>query len=235
MTERQPLLLIPGLMCDARLYAPQLEGLADIADMAVADHTRGDTMTAIAAAILADAPWPRFSLAGLSMGGGIAMEILRQAGDRVDRLALLDTNHLVDTPERTPKRLAQLERVRKGELEALTRDTLLPSYLAPANLARADIVEAMVASACDLGPEVFRRQINALMTRQPSVETLRAFDRPALVLCGALDTLCPVALHREMAALLPASRLVIVPGAGHLVTLEAPGRTNAELRTWLAT
>jgi pimeloyl-ACP methyl ester carboxylesterase len=202
--------------------------------MQVADTTVGDTMTEIAAHILAEAPARCFGLAGLSMGGAVAMEIMRQAPERVTRLALLDCTPRTDTPERTELRRAQIARVRAGELEALTRDTLAPLYIAPRNMEMPGLVETVVAMARELGPDVFIRQINALLTRRDSVETLRGIAVPALVLCGREDALFAPALHREMQALIRNSRLAIIEDAGHLPTLERPDAVNAELRDWLS-
>ncbi len=228
-----PLVLLPGMMCDARVFAPQIAGLSSGRTVIVAAISEADNIQMLAAQVLADAP-RRFALAGLSMGGIVAMEILRQAPDRVARTALMDTNHRSETPDRQALRGPQVERVFRGELRRILIDEMKPLYLAPENRDNESILGCALDMAVDLGPAVFARQSEALRTRPDQSETLRATSAPALVLCGAHDTLCPVERHREMAALLPDARLEIVAGAGHLSTLERPAETTEALRSWLA-
>lgn len=226
------LLLLPGMMCDARLFAPQTAGLADLADVAVGDISGAEGMGALAEAALAAAA-PRFALAGLSMGGIVAMEMLRQAPERVARLALMDTNHRAEAPERRSLRAPEIERALGGELRRLLIEEMKPRYLAPESRENEAILDLVLDMALALGPEVFARQSRALRDRPDQTETLRACAAPALVLCGAHDALCPPERHREMAALVPGARLEIVDGAGHLPTLERPDETTAALRRWL--
>ena len=220
-------------MCDARVFAPQIAGLSSGRTVSVAAITGADSIPALAARVLEEAP-PRFALAGLSMGGIVAMEILRQAPGRVSRLALMDTNHRAETPDRQAMRGPQVERVLRGELRQILIEEMKPLYLAPENRSDERILACALDMAVDLGPEVFARQSEALRTRPDQSATLAATEAPALVLCGAHDTLCPVERHREMAALLPNARLEIVPGAGHLATLERPAETTEALHRWLA-
>ncbi len=191
MSETLPLLLLPGLLCDAALWLPQIEAMADIAAPIVADLTLDDSIAAMAKRALGSAP-ERFAMAGLSMGGYVAQEIMRQVPSRVSRLALLDTSARSDTPELHERRLALIKR-RDG----------------------------------------FLRQQTAIMNRPDSRADLARIHVHTLVLCGADDALTPVEVHREMATGIADSRLVVVPDCGHLSTLEAPDRVNAELRRWL--
>jgi pimeloyl-ACP methyl ester carboxylesterase len=224
-----PLLLIPGMMCDARMWGRLPEALAP-RPVHHALPVTGETITEMAAAILADAP-PRFALAGLSMGGIVAMEMLDQAPDRVERLALLDTNPLAERPEVAARRAPQIARALSGDLTGVMRDELKPNYLANAtDTATLDLCLAMAEA---LGPEVFRRQSLALRDRADRTEALARFTGPALVLMGAQDRLCPRDRHDLMHALMPQSRLVIVPGAGHLPPLETPAPTLAAFKDWL--
>lgn len=224
-----PLVLIPGLMCDARMWGGLPQALAP-RPVHHALPTGGDTMAEIAAAVLAEAP-ARFALAGLSMGGIVAMEMLAQAPDRIDRIALLDTNPLAEAPEVQARRGPQIMRALGGDLDGVMRDEMKPQYLAdPADRAVLDLCMQM---ALDLGPQVFARQSRALRDRADRTATLAAFDGPALVLMGQHDRLCPANRHALMHRLMPRSRLVVVPGAGHLPTLERPEPTLAALKEWL--
>lgn len=181
--------------------------------------------------ILADAP-QCFALAGLSMGGIVAMEILRQAPERVERIALLDTNPLAETDEVKARRIPQMMAVKVGKLSVIMRDEMKPNYLSEGPR-RGEVLDLCMDMALDLGPHVFLNQSRALMDRSDQTETLRNATVPALILCGREDTLCPVARHEMMAGLIPGARLEIIDGAGHLPTLEQPEKTNAALARWL--
>ena len=181
--------------------------------------------------MLAGAP-ERFALAGLSMGGIVAMEVLRQAPERVERIALLDTNPLAEVEAVKARRGPQIDKARQGRMAEVIRDEMMPNYLAePA--ANQPLLDLCLQMAEDLGPQVFIRQSLALRDRPDQSETLRRFDGPSLVLCGRHDALCPVARHELMADLLPRATLEIIEGAGHLPTLEQPEETNAALARWL--
>ena len=226
-----PLLLLPGMMCDARLFAPQFAAFSGRRMVVSAPITEYDSVKGLAQAVLSDAP-PRFALAGLSMGGIVAMEVLRQAPDRVDRMALLDTNPMAETDAVKDRRFPQMQKVREGQLAHVMRDEMKPNYLSDGPR-RQEILDLCMQMALDLGPHVFLTQSRALMDRPDQAETLRAAQLPALVLCGRDDTLCPVSRHELMADLIPGARLEIIDGAGHLPTLEQPEKTNAALARWL--
>lgn len=225
-----PLVLIPGMMCDARMWG----GIpAALAPREVLHHvpTGADTMAELAARALRRAP-PRFALAGLSMGGILAMEMLAQAPERVERLALLDTNPRAELPEVQTRREPQIARALAGGLDRVMRDEMKPNYLA-AGPGKQAVLDLCMTMALDLGPQVFALQSRALRDRADRQATLAAFEGPALVLMGAEDRLCPRERHDLMHALMPQSRLVIVDGAGHLPPLEQPVETTAALRRWL--
>lgn len=226
-----PLALIPGMMCDARLFGPQISALSGKRDVYLASLARPGGIGDIAQAFLETAP-PRFALCGLSMGGIVAMEILRHAPDRVDRIALLDTNPLAERDDVKRRRLPQMQAVREGNLAGVMRDEMKPNYLA-AGPRRGDVLELCMEMALDLGPKVFLQQSQALMDRGDQTQTLTKADLPALVLCGRHDTLCPVARHEFMAGLIPNAQLEIIDDAGHLPTLEQPLQTTAALTRWL--
>ncbi len=225
-----PLVLIPGMMCDARMWG----GIDTTLGVPVIHHlpTEADSTPALATLFLAHAP-PRFALAGLSLGGILAMEILRQAPARIARLALLDTNPRAETPEAQARRAAQIARALAGDLEGVMRDDMKPNYLAPSSR-KDEILNLCMDMALSLGPETFARQSRALRDRPDQQATLAAYKGPALVLMGAEDRLCPLDRHQLMHALMPQSHLRIIPGAAHLPPLERPTETAAALRDWLA-
>lgn len=224
-----PLVLLPGHMCDARLWGPQLAALSGTRTLHLAAIAGADRMEALAQDVLRDAP-PRFALAGLSMGGIVAMEVLRQAPERVERLALLDTNPLAEAEEAKAARRERMARVEAGGLSEVVREEMKPLYLAEPRQAVLDLCHDM---AMRLGPEAFLRQSRALMDRPDQTATLRAWQGPALVLHGTEDRLVPPDRARLMAELMPQARLAWIAGAGHLPTLEQPEATTAALARWL--
>ncbi|MEL6168650.1 MAG: alpha/beta fold hydrolase [Pseudomonadota bacterium] len=226
-----PLVLLPGMMCDARLFAPQIAALSPRLPVMHMPMTGHDTVEALAGDILAHAP-PCFALAGLSMGGIVAMEVVRQASGRVDRLALLDTNPLAEKPEIQARRGPQIEAAVAGELARVMRDEMKPHYLTDGPK-KNEILDLCMDMAVGLGPQVFADQSHALMQRPNQTDTLRAYDAPSLVLCGRDDALCPVHRHELMHQLLPQSTLTIVEEAGHLPTLEQPEMVTDALLAWL--
>ncbi|GFE51417.1 hydrolase [Roseobacter cerasinus] len=228
----EPLVFLPGLMCDARLFGPQIAEMS--ADMAVtvAPITRGERVEEIASGLLDQLP-RRFALAGLSMGGIVAMEILRRAPDRITRIALMDTNPLAETPQVAAAREPQIVAARTGRMLDVMREEMKPNYLAPGPQ-RQDVLDLVMDMAGTLGPEVFVRQSRALQRRRDQQEVLRRCKVPALVLCGRHDALCPVKRHEAMAELIPNAQLRILEGSGHLPTLEQPAETTQALRAWMA-
>jgi len=225
-----PLVLLPGMMCDGRLFGPQIAGLGTRA-LHLAPMVGADNVEALAAQILAQAP-PRFALAGVSMGGIVAMEIMAQAPNRVTHLALLDTNPRAEMPEVKARRTPQIAKVQAGGLEAVMRDEMKPNYLTDGPN-RSAILDLCMDMARNLGPEAFVSQSLALRDRPDYQKTLARVTVPTLILCGRQDTLCPVERHELMHALIPHSTLHIVENAGHLPTLEQPDITTAALRHWL--
>lgn len=227
----EPLVLLPGMMCDARLFGPQIAELSSEIPVMVAPVSHGERIEEIASNLLGALP-ARFALAGLSLGGIVAMEILRRAPDRVSRLALMDTNPLAETPVVAANREPQIVKVRSGRLIEVMRDEMKPNYLADGPQ-RADVMALVMDMAEVLGPEVFIRQSRALQRRRDQQVTLRKCRAPTLVLCGAHDALCPVKRHSFMAELIPGAELRVIENAGHLPTLETPEETTAALRDWM--
>jgi pimeloyl-ACP methyl ester carboxylesterase len=226
-----PLVLLPGMMCDARLFLPQIVAMGGDAPVMVAPITGGERIEEIASGLLPVLP-QRFALAGLSMGGIVAMEILRRAPERVLRLALMDTDPLAESPEAAAWREPLIVKARAGQLDEAMSAVLKPDHLAPGPQ-RFDVLATVREMAGGLGPEIFVRQMRALQRRRDQQATLRRYKGPALVLCGAHDGMCPVKRHELMAELMPGARLEVIDAAGHLPTLEAPEAVNDALRRWL--
>jgi pimeloyl-ACP methyl ester carboxylesterase len=231
MVNKPPLVLLPGLLCDRDLWEAQIDDLSDIAEPSVADLSRDDSVTAMAQRVLAAAP-PRFALAGLSMGGYVAQEIMRQAPDRVARLALLDTSARADTEEQGARRHGLIELAEKGEFHGVT-PRLLPAFLHPARLNDQPLVARVTAMTARVGKDAFLRQQRAIMGRTDGRASLAAVKCPTLVLCGQQDQLTPLELHEEIAALIHGARLEIVEECGHLSTMERPWEVSVLLRQWL--
>ncbi len=229
---RTPLVLLPGLLLDGRLWRPQIEGLAGRIAPWVADLTRDDTIAGMARRVLAEAPFERFALCALSMGGYVAFEIMRQAPQRVERLALLDTQAIPETDEARERRATQIRLVEGGKL-ALVVERLLPLELYAPQFEDASLRELRKTMALDVGKEAFLRQVQAIMQRPDSRGTLPRIACPTMVLCGEHDQLTPPARHEEMAAAIRDSIYVKVPGCGHLSTLEKPEEVNRALGAWL--
>lgn len=231
MDRTTPIVLVPGLASSARIYAPVIPALWRFGPVTVANHIRDDSMAAIAGRILADAP-PRFALAGHSMGGYIAFEIMRQAGERVTKLALINTQARPDTPEATARRRGLMERARRGELRAI-REESFPELVHPSRRDDADILELVHAQDDDVGIEGYLRQQTAIIARVDSRPTLSTITCPTLVLTGDVDNTIPNALSKEMAEGIAGARLVILDRCGHLPQAEQPEATVRALIEWL--
>lgn len=232
MTARPHLLLLPGLLCDARLWQPQVDALSDTVEIAIADMTRDDTMTGMAQRALDAAP-DKFALAGLSMGGYVALEIMRRAPERVTRLALLDTGARADTPEQTVRRKDLIALADRGEFKAVS-PRLLPLFVHESRLTDDALIADVSAMANSVGKDAFLRQQKAIMGRPDSRPGLPDISCPTLVLCGRDDILTPPSLSREIAQLVPGADLVLIDDCGHLSTMERPAPVNAALSSWLA-
>jgi pimeloyl-ACP methyl ester carboxylesterase len=232
MPEPLPVVLVPGLNCSARLYAEQVPALWRFGPVQVADHTRDDSMDAIAARILTHAP-PRFALAGLSMGGYIALTIAREAPARVSKLALLDTSARPETPEQSERRKPQIALAQGGrfaEVPALQ----FPVFVHRNRQHDEALKRRVRVMAEETGAEAFLRQQKAIMTRPDMRPLLASIACPTLVLVGDGDELTPPQLSEEIAADIAGSRLVVVADCGHLSTMERPDAVNGALVEWMA-
>ena len=230
MPDALPVVLVPGLTCSARLYAEQIPALWRFGPVIVADHTRDDSMASIARRILAGAP-PRFALAGLSMGGYIAFEIMRQAPQRVARLALLDTGARAETPEQTERRKVVIALAKSGRY-AEVPDIAFPIYVHRNRLNDADLKRTVRMMAEETGVDAFLRQ-QAIMSRPDSRPGFSSIKCLTLVLVGDGDEATPPELAREIAGAITGARLVMIADCGHLSTLEQPEKVTAALVDWM--
>ena len=226
-----PVVLIPGLTCTARLYAGQIPALWQFGPVTVADHRRDDSMANIARRILATAP-PHFALAGLSMGGFIAFEIMRQAPERVAKLALLDTSSRPDPPEQTERRRVLMGLAKEGRYAEIP-EHVFPIYVHRNRHGDETLKRIVREMAEATGVEAYLRQQQAILSRPDSRLSLAAITCATLVLVGEGDEATPPELAREIATGIRGSRLVVIPGSGHLSTLEQPAAVTKALVEWL--
>lgn len=231
MSDGLPIVLVPGLCGTPRLFGEQIPALWRFGPIMVADHTRHDTMSAIAADVLDVAP-RRFALVGMSGGGYIALEIMRQAGERVDRLALLNTSARPDTLKQTEARRAQIGKANAGEFDALA-EQLFPHLVHPSHRDDQGLRAIVQSMAQDTSAEVFVRQQLATISRPDSRPDLKAISCPTLVLTGEGDALIAPDESAELAHGIPGAQLTTLPEAGHLTTLEQPERVTERLVDWL--
>lgn len=229
----EPLVLLPEMMCDARLFEPQITCLSRSRAVTVAPISIGERVEEIASGLLDQLPH-RFALGGLGMGGAVALELIRRAPDRVSRLCLMATDAQADTPQVAAAREELVVGAKMGRLEEVMRKIIGSDALAPGPQ-RIPILNEVVLMALDFGPEVFERQTRALQRRPDQQGELRRIKVPTLVLCGAYDSLIPQRKHAFMAELIPDAELRVVEEAGHLPTLEAPQVVNKALKEWLST
>jgi pimeloyl-ACP methyl ester carboxylesterase len=226
-----PIVLVPGMLCTTEIFASQIAALWPYGSVTVASTLEGDTIAKMAAAILAAAP-PRFALAGISMGGYIELEIMRQAPERVLKLALLDTEARPDTPEQTAQRRALLAQVDTGNFETLLA-LAVPAIVHPVRQDDPVLRETNVRMGLTVGIERWARQVEAVMARIDYRPSLPAISVPTLVLVGDSDTFTPPDRAEEMAAAIPGARLVVVPECGHASTIEQPDAVNRALIEWI--
>jgi len=231
MATPLPVVLVAGLNCSARLYAEQVSALWRFGPVQIADHTRANSMDLIAAQILAAAP-PRFALAGLSMGGYLALTIVRLAPERVQKLALLDSSARPETPEQTERRKPQIALAENGRFAEVTA-LQFPWFVHRSRQGDEALRARVRLMAEETGAEVFLRQQQAIMTRPDARPLLARIKCPTLVLVGDGDELTPPALAQEIAAGVAGSRLVVVAECGHLSTMERPEAVNRALVEWM--
>lgn len=228
----EPLVLLPDMMCDARLFGPQIAELSAEFAVTVAPLSQGERVEEMASSLLDLLPG-RFALAGQGLGGVVAMELLRRAPDRLSRIALMGTGPLAETPVAAAAREPLIVKARAGRLDEVMQSELRAEALA-AGPDRAEVLALVMDMAEVLGPQVYVRQARALQRRRDQQAVLRKSRLPTMVLCGAEDGLVPVKRHSFMAELIPHARLEVIEVAGHFPSLEQPAATTAALRAWMA-
>ncbi len=229
---KEPLVFLPGAMCDARVFGPQITAFSPDQTVIVAPITGGERIEEIASGLLSGLPH-KFALMGLSMGGMVAMEILRRAPERVTRIALMSTNALAETPQTAADFEPMIIKLRAGQVEAAVEGLIRPEALV-LGPDRTAILSLVVEMANNLGVDVIINQLRALQRRQDYQGILRRCKVPALVLCGEQDKLTSPRHHAFLAELIPDASLAIIEGAGHLPVLEQPDLVNDALRAWMA-
>jgi pimeloyl-ACP methyl ester carboxylesterase len=230
MSEGLPIVLIPGLLCSARLYLSQIPELRKLGAVTVADHTRADSFPEIARGILSEAP-ERFRLAGFSMGGYLAFEIARQAPGCIAKLALIDTSARADTPEATERRKRLMQIAQRDGLRAVN-DVLFPLLVHETRKQDQELRALIDTMAEEVGVAAFLRQQTALIARPDSRADLPSINYPTLVIVGEADQVTPVNLAQEMADLIPDARLEVIANSGHLSPLEQPEEMTKLLVDW---
>lgn len=230
MPERLPLVLLPGLLCDQRLWRDQARDLADLADIAIPDLTLDDTLSAMAKRVLDAAP-DRFALGALSMGGYVAFEILRQQPERVTRLALLDTSAALDSPQRVTQRWAGIQSLKHGRFFGVTT-RMLPQLVHTKHV-HGPVGAEVQAMAKRVGGDAFLRQQNAILNRPDSRPLLASIDVPTLIAVGDSDILTPPQDAEDMHRQIAGSSYHVFAACGHLPPMEAPEETSQLLRRWL--
>ena len=227
-----PFLLVPGLNCDARVYAGVAQALWPFGPVTVANHQTGDSIAAIATAILADAP-PKFALIGFSMGGYIAFEMILQAPDRVLKLGLLDTTARPDTEESITNRRRMIALAQKGRFIDAIEQTF-PRSVHAENASNSDLYAIHRGMAEANGPQIYEQQQEAIISRPDSRPTLATIKVPTVIVVGEGDQITPPDAAREMHEGIAGSKLVVVPRGGHLALLENPDVVHTALREWAA-
>ncbi|WCL52968.1 alpha/beta fold hydrolase [Gimibacter soli] len=226
------LVFVPGLLSDRRLFLPQIGALSQDFDIHVAETREDETIEAMASRLLADIKG-EFAVCGLSMGGYVVLDALRQAPQRITHFALMDTNAHADLPAATEKRLQGMRLAEQGHFEGVI-ETFVGSVFSPKNANRPGCGDVLRAMSKDLGVDTFLRQQRAIMARADATGRLKGYHQPALVLCGIEDALSPPAVHAEMVRNLPNADYHCLTHCGHMATLERPNAVIDAMRTWLA-
>ena len=223
--------MIPGMMCDERIFSPQIEELSQNLEVTIADISNFSSVSELASDVLKKAP-KSFSLLGHSMGGIVAMEIYSQEPKRIEKLILMDTNPKAELDEVKLKREPQIKEVNKGKLLEVMRDEMKPNYVAESENKRS-VLNVCMDMALTLGPDVFINQSRALQSRLDQQNTIQSIKIPVLIMCGSEDKLCPVERHEMMHNMISDSDLIIINNAGHMPTLEQPRETTEVIKEWL--
>ncbi len=230
------LMLLPGLMCDRTVWQPQIDALQQDWHCQVPNYEFADSLGAMADHVLKEAP-DRFALAGHSMGGRVALEVMRRAPQRVTRLALLDTGYKALAPGEAGEReiagrMRLVAMAREQGMRTMGADWL-QGMVHPDRLNDATLCNAILDMIASKTPEIFERQINALINRPDGTDVLDQIQCPTSFICGRQDGWSPLERHYEMAELVPESQVIAIEDAGHMSTMERPEAMNEAFREWL--
>lgn len=228
----ETLVMIPPLLCDARIFNHQIRELSKEHAVMIAPTTRGERMEEVASQILSWAP-PKFALAGAGMGGMIAMEVIRRASERVTRIALIDTSAQADTPEMAAAREPQIIAARSGRFDDVLQHEMNSTWMAP-NTDKGALIQLLKDMGQGLGPEIYVKQARALQRRKDQQATLRQIKQPAVVLCGRFNGQYPLKRQEFMAEMIPYGHLEVIEQGGYLTTVESPDVVTDALRRWMA-
>lgn len=232
MKRSIPVVFLPGLLCDAGVWRGQIDALSDMISPIVADLTRDDSIEDMATRVLDEAP-PRFVLVALSMGGYVALEMLRQQPDRIHGLCLMSTSARADSPEQAERRRLLMAMSREGQFRGVT-PRLLPWLIDKDRLDDRELTSAITSMAERVGREAFLRQQTAMIGRQDSRKFLGEITCNVLVLCGRNDAITPPWISEEIADGIPGAEFRIIESSGHLITMERSQETSDALREWIA-
>jgi pimeloyl-ACP methyl ester carboxylesterase len=231
------LLLLPGLLCDHAVWGQQIQALSTIADCVVPRYSELDSIPAMAQAALRHAP-PRFALAGHSMGGRVALEIMRSAAHRVTHLALLDTGYHPrlegETGEAEARRRRRLVDLAASRGMTVMGREWVREMVHPERLLDGTLIDSILEMIARQTPEMFAAQIRALLNRPDASDVLPTVTQATLLLCGRQDAWSPLARHEAMARLIANSRLQVIEESGHMTTMEQPVQVSTALRAWLS-
>ncbi|WP_020699400.1 alpha/beta fold hydrolase [Reyranella massiliensis] len=235
---KTPLLLVPGVLCSPRLFAAQVAALEGEAEIVVPDWRRAplsiwDTWETAARWVIDQMPAEKFALAGLSLGGMLAVEIMQFAADRVTKLALLDTGMRSQNEAERAVRRARIRLADEGRFElvlGMQMTRFIPAYRLPDK----PLVDEVMTMCGEIGVEIYKRQEELAAIRVDRRPDLPRIKCPTIVVCGRDDAATPLFLSEEMAKAIPAAALVVVEQCGHLVTMEKPEETNQILKFWLS-
>lgn len=227
-----PLILLPGTLCDASLWTHQVTHLSAIADVQVVDITKETTIEGLAQAVLAHAP-EKFALAGLSLGGIVAMEIVRQAPERVLKLALLDTTANPPLPAQQVAWGQMIEKIENGGFRSVVAEKFVPNLLYKDHPKKKELLRTIDEMVECVGEDAYLNQLKAVSVKPNGFDILPTIVCDTLLLVGREDVLCTVEAHKDMHKEMPHAELVILEQCGHLSTIEQPERVTEELRKWL--
>ena len=223
--------MIPGTLCDDNLFKYQTEGLKDLVDCHVACNSSASSLKQVAKNIL-EKQTGSFSIIGLSYGGIIAFELLRQAPERINKLVLMNTNYKEPSEQTRINQQRFIGMAYLGQFKEITSEILIDAMLHPKNAEKQELRETILNMALNVGIDGFFNQVKAQLGRPDSTKDLQNIKCPTLIITGREDNICPLKLHEDMAEAIPNSTLKVIEECGHLSTLEQPNLVNNTIIDW---